>query len=198
MFVKLRNNKVFKIVYGVIKTVFFAIIILYLLFIVLQRITNNASIFGYRVFNIASASMEPVYNVGEVILTKEVDPSSLKVGDDITYLGEKGDFNGKIITHRIVEIDEKAADGSKLFTVKGLNNSQEDPVVEEDQVYGKAVYKLKLISLINKLVRNKYGFFFLVFVPLVLVVFLEIADTVVEFKQERKRKKESMSEDGEE
>ena len=33
--------------------------------------------------------------------------------------------------------------------------------------------------------KNKYGFFFLVFCPLVLVIFLEIADTIVQAKVDR-------------
>ena len=41
-----------------------------------------------------------------------------------------------------------------------------------------------LISLLTKLIRNKIGFYFLVFVPLVLVIFLEIADFVTQSKEE--------------
>ena len=40
--------------------------------------------------------------------------------------------------------------------------------------------------------KNQYGFFFLIFLPLVIVIFLEIADTVTEMKQDKieKDKKE--------
>ena len=47
-----------------------------------------------------------------------------------------------------------------------------------------------LISLLTKLVRNKYGFYFLIFVPLVLVIFLEVADFVTQPKDEEEDIKE--------
>ena len=44
-----------------------------------------------------------------------------------------------------------------------------------------------VINTINHIVKNQYGFFFCVFLPLVAVIFLEIADTVTEIKREKKR-----------
>ena len=45
--------------------------------------------------------------------------------------------------------------------------------------------KVFIINTINHLVKNIYGFFFLVFCPLVLVIFLEVADTIIEIKVEK-------------
>lgn len=179
------NSKIFKFVSSLIKAFLFLIIFLYLAFIILQRITNNSNIMGYRIFNVASASMDPVYKVGDVILVKEVVPGSLNIGDDITYLGNKQDTNGMTITHRIVEI-ELNEKNRRIFYTQGLNNIAVDPVVEEEQIYGKVCTKLNIISFINRTIRNVYGFFFLIFVPLVLVIFLEIADTIMDYKTNKK------------
>ena len=182
---KIIDSKIFSFISGLIKAFLLTVIILYLSFIVLQRITNNSSIMGYRVFNVASASMDPVYKVGEVILVKEVVPGTLKTGDDITYLGNKQDTDGITITHRIVRIDLNE-NNRRIFYTKGLNNIVEDPVVEEQQIYGQVKAKLNIISFINRSIRNIYGFFFLIFVPLVLVIFLEIADTVMDYVGNKK------------
>ena len=179
MLKKLLNNKIFKSVYSIIKYSFIIIMILYVLFIFLQRITNNSSILNYRFFTIASNSMYPVYKVNDVIIVKELDTSSLNVGDDITYYGLKNDFKDKIITHRIVNID------NNTFTTKGVNTNIEDPSIEASQIYGKVIYKPLIISFISTVIKNQYGFFFLVFTPLVLVLFLEIADTVIEIKDKK-------------
>ena len=80
---KLFENKAFKIIYGIIKTFIVSFLVIYLLFVIIQRVTNNSSIFGYRMFTVATGSMEPVYNVNDVILVKDTDPSTLKVGNDI-------------------------------------------------------------------------------------------------------------------
>ena len=181
---KILENKTFKIIYGIIKTFVIVLLSIYLLFVMIQRYTNNASILGYRVFTVATGSMEPVYNVNDVILVKDVVPSTLKVGDDIAYLGNRDAVKGLIVTHRIIKI-EKLDDGKVHYTLKGVNNKYEDPSITEDQILGKVVGKTYVVSFINHVVKNIYGFFFLVFCPLVLVIFLEIADTVIDMKLEK-------------
>ena len=42
---KLLDNKVFQIIYTIIKVVFFAFLAIYILFVMFQRITNNSDIF---------------------------------------------------------------------------------------------------------------------------------------------------------
>ena len=46
--------------------------------------------------------------------------------------------------------------------------------------------KIPIVTEINHIIKNQYGFFFLIFIPLVTVIFLEIADTVTEIKHEKK------------
>lgn len=181
---KLLENKTFQIIYTIIKIFVVAMLSIYLLFVIVQRFTNNSSILGYRVFTIATGSMEPVYNINDVILVKDTDPSTLKKGDDIAYLGNRDAVKGLIVTHRIIRM-ETFNDGKVHYTLKGVNNKYEDPSITEDQILGKVVGKLPVVNFINHVVKNIYGFFFLVFCPLVLVIFLEIADTIIDMKLEK-------------
>lgn len=181
---KLLENKTFQIIYTIIKIFVVAMLSIYLLFVIVQRFTNNSSILGYRVFTIATGSMEPVYNINDVILVKDTDPSTLKKGDDIAYLGNRDAVKGLIVTHRIIRI-ETFSDGKVHYTLKGVNNKYEDPSITADQILGKVVGKLPVVNFINHVVKNIYGFFFLVFCPLVLVIFLEIADTIIDMKLEK-------------
>lgn len=181
---KILDSKYFQIPFKIVKFIIFLILIVYLAFIVIQRISGNQSIFGYRIFAVATGSMVPDYNVNDVLAIKEVDHDELQVGDDITYLGERQDVNGKIVTHRIIDI--KTIDGKKTYITKGINNITEDPSIEDDQIYGKVMGKIPIVTEINHIIKNQYGFFFLIFIPLVTVIFLEIADTVTEIKHEKK------------
>ncbi len=181
---KILDSKYFQIPFKIVKFIIFLILIVYLAFIVIQRISGNQSIFGYRIFAVATGSMVPDYNVNDVLAIKEVDHDELQVGDDITYLGERQDVNGKIVTHRIIDI--KTIDGKKTYITKGINNITEDPSIEDDQIYGKVMGKIPVVTEINHIIKNQYGFFFLIFIPLVTVIFLEIADTVTEIKHEKK------------
>ena len=82
-------------------------------------------------FTVVTGSMEPVYKVGDVVISKEVDPSTINEGDDVVYLGEKNDFKDKIVTHRVIKIENK--DGEYYFTTKGVNNDYSDPVISSNQ-----------------------------------------------------------------
>lgn len=192
---KLLDNKIFKILTTIIKVAFLFVIIAYLAFILVQKIGDNKSIGGYRIFTILTGSMKGVYDINDVVLVKKVDKKTLKVGDDIAYLGEKDSYKGKIVTHRIINIENK--NNQMIIHTKGVSNILEDPVITNNKIYGKVESKLTFISLINKTIKNKYGFFFLIFVPLVLVIFLEIADTITDQKLEKQLLKKRESEDEE-
>ncbi len=192
---KILDSKYFQIPYRIIKTIIFLILVLYVAFIVIQRVSGNQSVFGYRIFTVATGSMVPDYNVNDVLAIKEVNHDELKIGDDITYLGTKQDVNGKIVTHRIIDIEMK--DGKKVYLTKGINNEVEDPTIEDNQIYGKVVGKIPIVTEINHIIKNQYGFFFLIFLPLVIVIFLEIADTVTEIKRDKQEKDEKEAEENE-
>ena len=187
---KILDSKYFQIPYKIIKAIIFIVLLLYVVFTIIQRVSGNQSIFGYRLFAVETGSMVPDYNINDVLAIKEVNHNEIKVGDDITYLGKKQDVSGKIVTHRIIEIEEK--NGKKTYLTKGINNDVEDPTIGDNQIYGKVVGKVPVVTQINHIVKNQYGFFFLIFLPLVIVIFLEIADTVTEMKQDKieKDKKE--------
>ena len=175
---KILENKYIKFFSKLAELLLTIIILLYLTLIVAQRLTGNKSIFGIRVFTVSTGSMEPIYNINDVIMVNDIDKKKLKVGDDIAYIAKFGKMNNKIISHRIIEIDNT---GDKTYIkTKGINNTGIDPTISEDQILGKITRKLVIISAINKILRNQLGFFLLIVCPLVLVVFLEFAETKLE------------------
>ncbi len=176
------NNKIFKIVYGTLKTIFFIILILYVVFICVQRLSGNNSVFGFRLFTVATGSMKGVYNVNDVIAVKDFDNKKLKVGDDIAFVGNRGGLENKLVTHRIIKIEEES--NVRIFTTKGVKNSVEDPSITESQILGKVVGVVPVVTQINHVVKSQLGFFCLIFWPLVLVIVLEILQTITDIKLE--------------
>ena len=53
---KLLDNRLFQMIYGIFKTIVTSLLVIYLVFVVVQRLTNNSSILGYRVFTVATGS----------------------------------------------------------------------------------------------------------------------------------------------
>ena len=181
----LLDNKIFKIIFGIVKLIFVVLICLYLAFIIIQNVSGNRSVFGYRMFDIASSSMSCVYEVHDVILVKDYDTNKLKVGDDIVYNGERAGLDGKLVTHRIIKIENNEKDGGRVFTTKGVKNEVEDPAIKDDQVIGKVVGIVPVISPVNHIVKSQVGFFLCVFCPIVIIISLEVFATLTEMKEEK-------------
>ena len=78
------------------------------------------NIFGYKPFIVLSGSMETKIRIGDLIITKIIDPNSLKVDDVIAFRDEEN----TVTTHRIIDIIDK--DGTTYFVTKGDNNSSQD------------------------------------------------------------------------
>lgn len=188
---KIRNNKALKIIGNILYYLLVIFIVLILLVVILQRVTkNNASIGGIRIFNIVTESMVPKYKVGDILISKSTSLDKIKVGDDIVYLGNKDTFTGKVVTHRVIDI-EKNEDGTYLFHTKGIANTAEDPVVSGSQIYGVIIYKTVILSFISKIINNLYGFYFLIFTPLTILIVVKI----IKIYQERKYDEESEDEE---
>ena len=178
---KIFDNKTYQRLMLVLRLFVIIVLACYVSFVIVQRITGNKSIMGYRFFTVATGSMKGVYDINDVIAVRDCDPKVLEVGDDIAYMGTRDGFEGKIIVHRIICLEE-AADGSLLFTTKGVNSNMEDPIIKDNQVMGIVEGKIPIITEINHIVRSQLGFFTLVFCPLVLIIVLEILQTITDYQ----------------
>ena len=93
----------------------------------------------------------------------------------------------KVVTHQVIKI-EKDENGKYLFHTKGIANLTEDPIVKEEQVYGKIVHEAKLLSFVYGLVAKPAGMFIFVIVPVFYIIGLEFLSFLLE-KDEEKRNK---------
>ena len=142
---KIKNNKILKIIGNIMYVIVFVLILLILIIALLQRTSNNeVTLGGYRIFVVATGSMVPKYNVGDVLISKEIPPEEIKVGDDIVYTGKEGSFKDKVVTHQVIFI-EKDNENYRIKT-KGIANTGEDPEITQEQVMGKIIYKFKILT----------------------------------------------------
>ena len=181
----LLQNKFFKIVYNIFKWAFIIVLTVYVIVIVVQRVSNNGSVLGYRIFTVASGSMEPKYKINDIISVRSVDVNKLKVGDDIAYLGERGGVEGLVVSHRIINIERGYDNKVEMIFTKGINSDVKDPSIKPDQVLGRVEGVLPIITPLNHIIKNIFGFFFLVFCPLVLVICMEIAEARIAIRLDK-------------
>ena len=171
-------KKAFKIVKGIIKAICVVFICIVLIIIAVQRFSDNkVNLFGIGVYTIVTESMYPEYEVGDMIISKEVPLNELKVGNDVVYQGKEESFKDKTVTHRI-----KSISGKNIQT-RGINNDFDDPMIEYDQVYGKVIYKCTVLSLFSKLMNDTVLFYFIVFIPFSLLIFFDIIGMINDKKK---------------
>lgn len=166
-----ENNLVFKIIKKIVSITITLILLFMALIIVVQRVTGNAFL-GFRMYIVATGSMTGVYDIGDVIISKEKDTKDINVGDDVVYEGRKGNVSGMTITHRVIDIEEK--NGERFFHTKGVANTLEDPLVSGDQIKGVVIHKMMFATFICSLAQNKYTIYFFLVLPITLFVFFKI------------------------
>ncbi len=98
------------------KTVHILSILMYVL-ITLYVLLCVPIIFGFKPLVVLTGSMEPTLHTGGIVYYKKVNPSTLKVGDIITFK-TGGDT---VVSHRIEKIN------SNSFVTKGDANNSVDP-----------------------------------------------------------------------
>lgn len=97
-------------------------------------------IFPIKPIGIASGSMSPTINMGDMVIILKCNANDIKVDDVIEY--KRKDFD---VVHRVIEIYKR--DGVTYFITKGDNNDNRDKdPVEEKQLVGKAIGKIPFIA----------------------------------------------------
>lgn len=145
--IKLNRRKIRKKILSFLIIPIIIVLVLlcgYIGYLKLIKKTDDINIFGFRQYMVLTGSMEPNYNIGDLIIVKEKSEEEIKVGDVINYISS----NGKdTITHRVVEIVKE--NGQTKYKTKGDNNSSIDSsLVTYDQIQGITVFKIDKIGVI--------------------------------------------------
>ena len=125
-----------KKVFNIIKTTIVWLIVLLavsmMIFTVISVTTfnrNDRNLFGFKMYIVNSDSMAATdFNAGSLILVKEVDPSTLKEGDIITFMSQDTDSFGETITHKIRKLTTDA-EGNPGFITYGTTTGTDDETI---------------------------------------------------------------------
>lgn len=156
----IKNNKFLRGIFVLVKIILYVVLIGLLFVVVVQKVTkNNFSIGGVKVFTVVTGSMKPEYVEGDMLISKKVLSSEINVGDNVVYRGEKGDMAGKTVTHKVMEVREE--NGVTYYVTKGSANEFADPEISYNQVYGKIVCRIPILSELSRLMLNVYAYYIL-------------------------------------
>lgn len=151
--------------------------------IISSRKNTVPSVFNISVLSLATESMEPTYKVGDLVVVKKVEASTLEKGDVISFYSTDPAIFGYPNTHRIFEIDSSS--GSPVFTTKGDNNpSYDEYTVEPQNIIGKVLFKIPALGkAISYLQRTKAVYFLVVILPLFVIFAFEMKNVMVKYRE---------------
>ena len=121
-------QKIINFILNVLLTVVTIIIIVGFYYIYQIKIDQNdyANLFGYTFFEVATASMYPTIEIGDVVIVEITN--DVEKNDIIVYIDGES-----IITHRLIEKNENE------LIAKGDANNSEDKPINKNMVLGKVI-----------------------------------------------------------
>jgi len=126
---------------------------------------------GYERLAVLSGSMEPTISTGDLVLSKEVRPLGVRVGDVVTFRDPKD--RSRLITHRVRRYRTKGQD--VRFVTKGdANNTVETWTVPAQGSVGRVEVKLPKLGYLFSWIGYPKRRIFLLLVPAVLLGALEV------------------------
>ena len=166
-----------------------------MLFTVVSVLTFNRSdrqLFGYKMFIVLSDSMSATdFSAGDLVLVKEVDPTTLKEGDIIAFTSENDENYGETVTHKIRAL-ATTDDGEPGFITYGTTTNTDDAaVVPYSNVLGKYQTHLPKVGAFFNFLKTTPGYILCIFVPFALLILSQAVETIRLF---RAYKKEQMDE----
>lgn len=165
-------KKIIKVL-SIILIVFLSIVVIFSLASRMMGITPSA--FGNYIFRVSSDSMEPTLMVGDVILVRSADAEDIRKGDIITFKSKEGSMYGREVTHRVVADPEKK-NGTYYYQTQGdVKGAPLDQIITYDQIEGKYIRKLALITKVYGFMSTPLGVAVLIGVIVVLFGYEMIA-----------------------
>lgn len=108
------------------------------------------SIFGFSTESVLTGSMQREIPRGSLVFIEHVDPNTIQVGDDVTYM-----YNiTTSVTHKVVAIiEDYGRTGMRGFQTQGVENSDPDPdIVPANNVVGKVVWHVPTIGTVTRFI----------------------------------------------
>ena len=132
---------------------------------------NDRDLFGYKLYIVNTDSMAATdFSAGDLILVKEVDPSTLQEGDIITYMSQNTSSFGETITHKIRKLTTDAEGNPGFITYGTTTDTDDETVVTYPYVLGKYQSKIPGLGTFFNFMRTTPGYFVCILCPIMLLI----------------------------
>ena len=153
---------------------------------------SDRSLFGFKAFIVLSDSMSKTdFDAGDLVLVKEVDPSSLKEGDIIAYTSQNTSNYGETVTHKIRKLTTDANGEPGFITYGTTTDTDDETVVTYPYVLGKYETNIPKVGRFFMFLKTTPGYIVCILIPFLLLILIQGLNCIKLF---RRYKLEQMAE----
>lgn len=154
---------------------------------------NDRQLFGYRAYIALSDSMSKTdFNAGDLVLVKEMDPSTLKEGDIIAYISQNTENYGEVVTHKIRSLTTDASGEPGFITYGTTTDTNDETIVTYPFVLGKYQKHIPKIGTFFQFLKTTQGYFVCIFIPFMLLILYQGLNCIQLFRRYKKEQMEEM------
>ncbi len=151
---------------------------------------TDRDLFGYKAFIVLSDSMKATdFDAGDLVLVKEVDPSTLKEGDIIAYTSQNESNYGEVVTHKIRSLttDEKGNPG--FITYGTTTDTDDENIVTYEYVIGKYSKHIPKVGKFFQFLKTTPGYIVCILIPFLVLILIEGIRCIRLFKKYKREQK---------
>lgn len=179
--------KTVKIIRSVVTWLFVAFAVCMMIFTIVSVATfdrTDRSLFGYKAFVVLSDSMSKTdFSAGDLVLVKDVEPSTLDEGDIISYISQNTANFGETVTHKIRE-KVTDANGKPAFVTYGTTTDTDDEkFVTYELVIGKYQTHIPKIGKFFQFLKTTPGYIVCILIPFLILILIEGLRSISLFKK---------------
>lgn len=165
-------NQTLKKIWNGVTTVLVAAVV------ILAILLTGVRIVGLTPYAILSGSMEPEYPVGSLIYVKKVDPSSIQIGDNITFVMNE---DLVVATHQVYDIDPD----KQYFYTQGIANKDDEGNIIHDgnpvhfnNLIGKPIFCIPGLGYFSDYVTKPPGIYLAASAALIILLLTFVPDLI--------------------
>ena len=152
---------------------------------------NDKNIFGYKFFIVLSDSMSATdFSAGDIVVSKKVDPTTLKEGDIITFQSENSESYGEIITHKIRSVTKDSEGNLGFVTYGTTTNTADETIVSGSLVLGQYKFHIAKLGTFFNFLKSTPGYFICIFVPFMVLILMQGLRSLHLFRKYKREQKD--------
>lgn len=132
---------------------------------------NDRELLGLRFYIVLSDSMSATdFDAGDLVVVKEVDPTTLQEGDIIAYQSQSSENYGQTVTHKIRTKTTDANGNPGFITYGTTNNVDDETIVTYPFILGKYQASLPGLGSFFQFLKTPRGYIVCILIPFLLLI----------------------------